>query len=80
MANLDPTNEEEEQNTFGAYNSYPNQPHDPTPAENPEDQILALNGSLLEGEYNGQVGLTKTFSVVPGDIVTATVSEHRMSI
>ncbi len=73
-ATMDPDTEQEDRNTFGSYNSYINQSLDPTPAESTTDEILILNGSTLTGPNNGQVGLTKSFSVVPGDIVSASVN------
>ncbi len=73
-ATLDTGKETEEQNRFGAYNSYTNQALDPTPAESAGDKILILNGSALMGSNNGQVGLTRSFAVAPGDVVSVSVN------
>ncbi len=67
-ATLDTQNQSQEQSQFGAYNSFTNQTLDPTPSINENDKILILNGG-----YAGRIGLTKTFSVVPGDIIYADV-------
>ena len=68
VAYMDTGGQVEEENIFGAYNSFTNQALDPTPSANVDDKILILNGG-----HNGQVGLTKSFAVAPGDQITMSV-------
>ena len=68
VANMNTDRAEEEQLDFGAYNSFTNEALDPTPTGSENDKILILNGG-----YSGQVGLTKSFSVVPGDVIATEV-------
>ncbi len=68
LATMDTDDQQQEQNAFGAYNSYTNEALDPTPSGSANDKILILNGG-----YDGQVGLTKSLAVVPGDIIATEV-------
>lgn len=77
-ATMDTENQEDEELVFGAYKAITMDVLDPTPEENEEDKILVLNGSKLNGTNNGQVGLTKSFAVVPGDVITASVNAKYM--
>src|SRR3989337_702927 len=54
-ATLDTQNQEKEEDDFGAYNSFINQPLDPSPSTDVDDRILILNGG-----YAGRIGLTKS--------------------
>ena len=68
VASMNVDNQVYEENIFGAYNSFTNGPLDPTPSASENDKILILNGG-----YNGQVGLTKSLAVVPGDVIALSV-------
>ena len=68
VASLDVTRAEYEQSIFGSYNSFTDQSMDPTPSASENDKILKLNGG-----YNGQIGLTKSLAVVPGDLIALEV-------
>lgn len=67
-ASLEDNTTTEEQNDFGAYTRTTNDLFDHTDASTAFDKV-----HLLTGGYNSQVGLTKSFSVLPGDTITAEV-------
>ncbi len=67
-ATLEDNTQTEEQNTFTNYGRLTNDLLDHTDAGTVYDKVLVLNGG-----YNGQVGLAKSFAVVPGDTISATV-------
>ncbi|MGC3945456.1 MAG: Ig-like domain-containing protein [Chryseolinea sp.] len=67
-ASMETATQSEEQNNFSGYNSTVNDLLDHTDAGTAYDRVLVLNGG-----YNGQVGLAKSFSVMPGDKITAKV-------
>lgn len=53
---------------FGSFNSFVNNPMDHTDAGTVYERIHELNGG-----YNGRVGMTKSFVVMPGDQINASV-------
>jgi len=67
-ATLEPNTQAQEQSNFGSYNSITNDMLDHTDAGTANDKVHILNGG-----YNGQVGLAKSFAVGPGDVITAEV-------
>lgn len=64
-ATLEDNTFEEEQNTFSSYNSFINPVLNHTAG--------GERAHVLNGGYNGQVGLAKSFAVVPGDTIRANV-------
>jgi RHS repeat-associated protein len=67
-ANLENYRKNLEESIFNNYSSIANNLFDHTDAGTIYDRAQILNGG-----YNGQVGLAKSFSVVPGDTIRATV-------
>jgi RHS repeat-associated protein len=67
-ASLEDGTQTEEQAAFGNYNSVTNDLMDYTDAGTVYDKVLVLNGGI-----SGQIGLTKSFAVVPGDVISASV-------
>lgn len=67
-ATLETNTEASEQNNFGNYASTTNDLLDHTDGGSVYDKALVLNGG-----YNGQVGLSRSFAVAPGDVINAQV-------
>jgi len=63
----------EEANIFGNYHPMTNNLLDHTDTGLAYDKVTLLNGGYTSGSYNGQVGLTKSLKVVPGDVISASV-------
>jgi hypothetical protein len=64
----------DEQLNFNNYSRLTNDLLDHTDAGNIYDKVLVLNGG-----YNGQIGLAKSFAVVPGDTIKAKVYAKYLS-
>jgi RHS repeat-associated protein len=67
-ATMEPGTQSQEENDFGNYQPIINDLLDHTDNGTVYDKVLVLNGG-----YNGQIGLTRSFAVVPGDTITAQV-------
>jgi len=67
-ATLEDNTQSTEQNQFSQYSRVTNDLYDHTDAGTSYNKVQLLNGG-----NNSQVGLTKTLSVMPGDIITAEV-------
>jgi RHS repeat-associated protein len=67
-ATMEPANEESERSTFLDYNSFVNDAFDHTDAGTVHQYVHVLNGG-----NNSQIGMAKSFAVVPGDNIKATV-------
>lgn len=68
VATMETDSQAEEEQHFGNYMAVTNDLLDYTDQGSQYDKVLVLNGG-----YNGQVGLAKSFAVVPGDVISATV-------
>lgn len=67
-ATLEDDTQAQEQNDFNNYSRITNDLLDHTDMGTTYDKVLVLNGG-----YNGQIGLAKSFAVVPGDTIRASV-------
>lgn len=67
-ATLEDETSQTEINSFGNYSHVTNDLFDHTDSQNQYDKV-----HLLSGGYNSQIGMTKSLSVMPGDLIKAEV-------
>ncbi len=72
-ATMETNTQTQEQADFGNYSSTVNDMLDHTDVGTTYTRALVLNGG-----YNGQVGLAKSFAVMPGDVISAKVHAKYM--